>query len=176
MERALRPIFDAVGINFVARNYAMGGTASSPELAMCTESIYGTDVDVISWDFGMTDGRDPIHMGTYFYRAANIPSHPVGVALHVSRRGGYLQALQDLERKGMSMFYLVEGEETAAIMGTPETFGLTEAQIEALPTHVRSFRCNSQYPEVGDPTCSRDKWNNTMCVKRRFRTNWHPGW
>lgn len=43
LEHVAKPIFDAVGIKFEGRNYAMGGMASAPLLALCNEAIYGTD-------------------------------------------------------------------------------------------------------------------------------------
>jgi len=53
MERHVQSLFAAVGIAFEARNYAMGGTVSSPEAATCFEEIYGADeIDVAVWDYG----------------------------------------------------------------------------------------------------------------------------
>lgn len=52
MERALKPIFAAIGIEYVGKNYAMGGTSSASEIAFCGNSIFGHDVDSISWDYG----------------------------------------------------------------------------------------------------------------------------
>jgi hypothetical protein len=43
MERAAKPVFEAVGIEFEGRNYAMGGMRSGPEYALCQESIFGLD-------------------------------------------------------------------------------------------------------------------------------------
>ena len=43
MERSAKPIFEAVGIGFEGRNYAMGGMRSGPEFALCQESIFGLD-------------------------------------------------------------------------------------------------------------------------------------
>lgn len=52
MEAAAADVFAAAGIEFIGRNHAMGGMSSAPELALCMESVYGADADVISWDFG----------------------------------------------------------------------------------------------------------------------------
>lgn len=52
LEKNVRVIFDAVGIHFTGRNYAMGGSDSAPEAAWCNEEIFGTDLDVLVWDFG----------------------------------------------------------------------------------------------------------------------------
>lgn len=47
-------IFASIGIEFVGRNYAVGGMSSAPEVALCADSIFGLDIDVLSWDYGMT--------------------------------------------------------------------------------------------------------------------------
>jgi len=57
MNRAVSDVFGAIGIEFEGKNYAMGGTASAPEIALCSEAVFGTDADVISWDFAMTDAN-----------------------------------------------------------------------------------------------------------------------
>jgi hypothetical protein len=44
----------------------MGGTGCVPS-AYCVGNVYGSDLDVISWDFGMTDGRNIDH-GELYYR------------------------------------------------------------------------------------------------------------
>ena len=53
LERTVRSVFAAAGIDFEGRNYAMGGTDSAPETAWCIDSIFGaTDPDVLIWDHG----------------------------------------------------------------------------------------------------------------------------
>ena len=54
LELGSLPIFEAVGMNFSARNYAMGGTSSGMEIASCVKEVFGVDFDVLSWDYGMT--------------------------------------------------------------------------------------------------------------------------
>lgn len=53
MERPMKNYFGALGIRFIGRNYAMGGTSSGEEIALCTESVFGADIDALSWDYGM---------------------------------------------------------------------------------------------------------------------------
>ena len=43
LEHVAKPVFEAIGIAFEGRNYAMGGMKSAPLLALCNEAIYGTD-------------------------------------------------------------------------------------------------------------------------------------
>lgn len=58
MESSVSVVMSAVGIDFEGRNYAVGGASSGPEIAFCSEAMFGKDVDTISWDFGMTGKLD----------------------------------------------------------------------------------------------------------------------
>jgi hypothetical protein len=57
----------------------------------------------------------------------------------------------------------------------PDTFGMTQEEIEAMSPHTRSFVCQGQVEE-GDPYCGDEKFDTAACPDRRFRTSWHPGW
>lgn len=64
----------------------------------------------------------------------------------------------------------------------PDTEGKTQAEIDAMPPYVRSFKCGKRI-EQGDPTCSDSKYTNLSDVpKEDFWCNdwghasWHPGW
>lgn len=52
LEKNVQVVFDAVGMQFKGKNYAMGGSDSAPEAAWCNEEIFGTDLDVLVWDYG----------------------------------------------------------------------------------------------------------------------------
>jgi hypothetical protein len=52
LTRNVKQIFEAVGMQFIGRNYAMGGSDAAPEAAWCNEEIFGTDLDVLVWDYG----------------------------------------------------------------------------------------------------------------------------
>jgi hypothetical protein len=54
LDRAIAPIMNSVGIRFVGRNYAVGAYSSGPEVALCEISRFGNDIDVLTWDYGMT--------------------------------------------------------------------------------------------------------------------------
>jgi hypothetical protein len=64
-ERTLKPAFDAARIPLVVRNHAMGGTGSVPG-SYCMATVYGDDIDVASWDFGMTEGNNYDHTEMFF--------------------------------------------------------------------------------------------------------------
>jgi len=59
-ERLLAPVFKEAGIQLEVRNHAMGGTASMPT-SLCIATFYGAALDMISWDFGMTEGANIDH-------------------------------------------------------------------------------------------------------------------
>jgi hypothetical protein len=120
LTRRIQPVFAAVQVSFRARNYGMSATASAPELAACASAIYfdpkqaennndtasssNTAVDVLSWDFGLTDSRSYWKMPFFFWRGTaaaaattttttvrneqqrpsqSVPTVPVFVALNV---------------------------------------------------------------------------------------------
>ena len=57
MNEVLEPLFDKLGVTFVARNMAMGsfGTMQS---ALAGGGVYGTETDVVVWDSMMTEGSN----------------------------------------------------------------------------------------------------------------------
>ena len=91
---SISDVFASVGLEFIGRNYAMGGTAAGPEISMCWQEIFGTDVDFVSWDYGMTDGNAIAKMLHYLYRGGSVRAGPPccasmvgdGPAVHGKRR------------------------------------------------------------------------------------------
>lgn len=175
LTRGVQDIFAACGIDFVGRNYAMGGTSSGAEIALCSKEIYGTDFDVLVWDTGMTDGSEYFRMLMYFLRAGILAHQPAVVALHLGRDSGRVKAVQAAEDTGIPAFLMDEMEDRAIQDTIPDTFGLSDAEITEMPEFVRNFRCGKQV-ENGDPGCKESKFNTTMCNGRKFRVSWHPGW
>ncbi len=177
MERGVQDIFAACGIDFVARNHAMGSTQSAPEIAICSKEVFGMDIDVLLWDTAMTDGRDYWRMLMYFLRAGTIAQQPAAVVFNVGegKNGGRPKAVQAIEDTGMPTFQLDHEEDRAINGAIPDTFGLSDAEIAEMPTFLQKFKCGKQV-EKGDPGCDASKWNQTMCAKRPFMTSWHPGW
>ena len=69
--------FHSLGIEFVARNYGMSMYSSAPELALCMEAVYGTDIDVLVWDFGLVDSGHDYRALLWGQRAMIHPNKPV---------------------------------------------------------------------------------------------------
>jgi hypothetical protein len=175
LERNGQGIFDAVGMKLEGRNYAMGGTSSAWEIASCMEEIFGLDIDAISWDYGMVDGRDYSKMEYYFYRAGQHPNRPACFTGEVG--GGGINVLKAMDAMGLPSFYRDAAFAKQVHGRLPDVSEMTSTEIEQLPTHVRGWRCGTQY-EAGHP-CIDYRWTKTdsqACEKRKFRVSWHPGW
>jgi hypothetical protein len=187
MEQRLQSFFHLLGVQFVGRNYAVGGASSGPEIALCLGPLLGhNDVDVVSWDYGMTDGSFLERLELFMVRAAHLPSRPVAVAFpreqqmdgeddahHRQRRR---HVLANLAQYGLPAFVQDEAEfQNLLKTQVPDTFGKTQAEIDRMTRFTRSFVCQGQVEE-GDPYCDDEKFDMTVCPDRRFRTSWHPGW
>lgn len=187
MERAVKPILEAIGIDFRARNYGMGAARSGPEIALCATSIFGRDTDIVSWDYGMTDGRINWKMALYAYRIAglskikdalsqpgNVPYRPALIGLHHSggERDEILSAMHEI---GMTTLGHDAAVHSRIYHLLPDTAGKSDQEIEALPPFTQYFRCDNSI-ESGDPGCGKNKFNLTLCRSRGSKTSWHPGW
>ena len=178
MEDAVGDIFGSIGIDFEARNHAMGGTASGPEISLCEEAVFGTDADVISWDYGMCDGSWYFRKAMYNQRAGLNPNRPAIIDINMggSEFATRLRSNKAVEERGLTTLYLNPAEFDAMEATIPDTFGLSEEQAQAMPIMVRHYKCQDAI-EKGEPTCDLQKYtNNDICPDRKGRVSWHPGW
>jgi len=77
LEDTVADAFAALGIQFVARNYGMAMYSSAPELALCMEAVYGNDLDVLVWDFGLADVGHDHRALLWGQRAMLHPTRPI---------------------------------------------------------------------------------------------------
>jgi hypothetical protein len=143
---------------------------------MCSEAVFGNDVDFLSWDYGMTDGGGIAKILHYFYRASLSPSRPVLLGMNLDGRYGYARVdqLVALEKMGMSAFWVNTTTNAAMYEAIPDTAGMADDDIKAMGDMVRSFKCSGQI-EKGDPFCNQEKYNKFVCPSRRGYAGWHPG-
>jgi len=193
LERSVKSSFASIGIDFTTRQYAMGGTDSASEVALCVDSIFGIDIDALSWDFGMTDGRNRWKMLLYAYHAGmqnpfihednnNIHDNhlldhivsPVSFfAFNINRE---IPTVESIGHTGMPTFYQDSGAYKKLVKDNiPDTLGLSETEIQSMPEFVKTFKCGGAL-ENGDPHCGDEKFNDEVCHARKFKTSWHPGW
>mmetsp|Transcript_27387 Transcript_27387/g.49738 ORF Transcript_27387/g.49738 Transcript_27387/m.49738 type:complete len:783 (+) Transcript_27387:70-2418(+) len=178
-ERLLSPVFQAAGLDLVVRNHAMGGTGCVPS-AYCAGNVYGTDLDAISWDFGMTDGRNIDH-GELYYRQAILQNQ--------AARPGSLPPLlllahnTDNLREGLMQHYSRAGFEVAGIRMNqamdlvPKTESAQHAST--LPDALQFLECADSIPWED---CKAQRYD---CVQQcgeekgkicHGQVSWHPGW
>jgi len=155
----------------------MGGTSSGPEVALCEDAIFGVDIDVLSWDFGMTDGRDMALMELYYRHAALNPNRPAVVGVEVREYNPRVELGKRLEQSGLTVLLVPPQLKPAVDAGIPDAFGLDDTQLKAMPPYVRSFKCEGKL-EKGAPFCDELKWTNVKdtCASVKYRTSWHNGW
>ena len=177
LDVAAAPIFQSVGIDFHARSYAMGGTASGLEIAACAKEVFGTDVDLVAWDYGMCDGRDYNRFEFYARRVALIPTMPAVVALNPSKDTGRTGVMEHMTNLGMTALAMNNKALTDRFAALPNCAEVDQETIDGLPKYLKYFQCSGGV-ENGE-VCGEHKWTFTgddVCEKRKFRTSWHPGW
>ena len=155
----------------------MGATNSGPEVGFCVDELFGKDIDLLSWDFGLTDGRATEWMEMYFLRAGMNPNRPVTVAMADNDRKR-ATALKNMELHGLAAFNLNQKILPDMLKWVPDTAdGLDQSQIDALPKYVRYLRCGT-LTEKGEPGCGHDKYSHDVPEfdKRQYFASWHPGW
>ena len=179
LERAVQDVFTSVGLQFTARNCGMSNVPSAIEIALCAPQIFGTDVDLVVYDYALTDGSRQTWMQKLFQHRVGLfcPNRPIQLALHCAGKTFQTKAqtVQELEELGLSALIEDEDLHRAVMAAVPDSFGKSEAELNAMPLLIRNFRCRDQM-ERGDPYCARDKFNTTDCPDRQYRTSWHPGW
>jgi hypothetical protein len=177
MERAVKPIFASVGIHFLGRNYAMGGMDSAPQIALCNEAIFGRDADVISWDFGMTDGSASWKTNLYASRAGVHSNRPAFVAINNAGRRykSRMQMLKLAEDAGVPTLHLLPEIETQVTNSIPDSYGMSEEELDKLGPYARYLKCKGAIEK--EDTCSFYKYTNALyCPHRKYMASWHPGW
>eukprot|EP00548_Thalassiothrix_antarctica_P003947 CAMPEP_0194137246 /NCGR_PEP_ID=MMETSP0152-20130528/7163_1 /TAXON_ID=1049557 /ORGANISM="Thalassiothrix antarctica, Strain L6-D1" /LENGTH=680 /DNA_ID=CAMNT_0038834201 /DNA_START=31 /DNA_END=2073 /DNA_ORIENTATION=+ len=176
LESSAKDAFRAIGIEFIGRNYAMGGMDSAPQLALCNEAVYGVDADVISWDFGMTDGQAHWKTNLYANRIGMHKNRPAHVSLNMAGRQlkGRVLELQKAESDGVPSLYLKPEIQDKITEGVPDVYGMKPDDVAKIGPFARYYKCKDTV-EKEEP-CGNMKWNDNVCPKRKFKTSWHPGW
>jgi len=173
METMVAQVFSAAGLTFVGKNYAMGsGMQSGPEQALCMESLYGSgteDIDVLSYDYDITDGRDTCLAALWGARGANHPSQPTLVIIDraINR---FWPLIQGLENEGVGVIHGLDIAD--AYKGVPD-YEKGQNQT-SLPKSLRHFVCNG-IPETG--LCKGYRWDTVdFCEMYGGQVPWHHGW
>jgi hypothetical protein len=139
---------------------------------MCSEQIFGSDIDFISWDYGMTDGDKYAYFFHYGYRGGISPGRPAFMAMRFADRAKKRATrLKQLEDMGMAVFSMQNNVVHEAI---PDTVGMSDEEISKMPEYVRNLKCDGQL-EGGEPHCNAEKYSKYICSPRIKQVKWHPG-
>ena len=175
MHDRARDLFQSVGLDLVVRPYGIGGATSAPEIAGCANEIFGTDVDMITWDFAMTDGRWYWRMEFFAHRVAIMQNHPVLLVLQPGTEDKRRAIVDHLTEQGMGVLRQDEKYVIDRQLQFPDSRFRSEDELAAMPENVRWFRCG--YGIEFGPGCLDHKFTqNGTCDERSSRTNWHHGW
>jgi len=178
----VRPIWEAIGIEMIDRNYAMGAMAATPAMSTCTKEVFGTDVDFLAWNYGMTDGKI-FSAAHYIYRGALIPSRPALVTIDavIGER-----LTKSFEEVGLAMFDSKVDKPVIQEFPdmTPDEIPISDEEAKKLPPMVRDLKCNGRME--GKEHCFRNKWScseamleagvDCICPHVGKRSSWHMGY
>ena len=129
----------------------------------------------------MTDGKqgdaDLSKFDWFLTRAAASSRSRILLAFNIYANKGRVAILERLQARGLTVLYSRDDVINQAVAGIPNTFGLSEAEIAAMPRFVQKYKCGSAGQiESAEPLCLNDDKFNPVCPNRLFETNWHPGW
>lgn len=156
---------------------------STPDISACSKEIFGMDVDLLSWNYAMTDASGQSWL-YYVTRAAASPSRPVILTLD-SNNDMVLGPI--LEKYGLAFFHLwlIRVRTLGHIPDqAPGGVPWTDAKVNELPPFVRHMYCNRRFEGKGT-RCAQNKWSCTKAMLQRGincdcpsvpkRTGWHMG-
>lgn len=186
LERTVSDAFRAVGIEFVAKNRAVYSATTGPTMALCMDTIYGSDIDVLSWDFSLSDGDIDYRAGLWSTRATMHPTRPL------------LMMLDKTESNRWKNFFAVEGKigitsidiEQFVSQDMPDSTRTTHP--EQLPPALQYLQCNGFIEghrncvekslhhicndEKGE-VCRENKFlDGSKCEMAQYQSDWNCGW
>jgi hypothetical protein len=144
------------------------------------EAIYGTDADVISWDFAVTDGTAYWKALLFAARVGLHVNRPAFIAVTTTRTRDkhftrMVENLKLAEQRGVPTLLLQPEVVAELYNGIPDVYGLTESEIETkYGPYAQYYKCNGAI-ERGSPCIDR-KYNNDICPNRTHQQHFHPGW
>ena len=146
LERVLRgPMKQVLGLDLVVRNGAIGGIPSFP-YGWCLEHFMGDDADVVSWDYGMNEGKGAAVLESYVRQALQLPKKP--------------------------MFIMLDGNaERSKLLESYTQAGILPDALRV----VREKIVDKKLLQLANPPVGLRDWDEFGAPKScPGRTNWHP--
>lgn len=193
MGRTVQDAFASLGVAFQAKNYAHGGYTSGPELALCMEAIYGSDLDVLTYDFSLTEGPDDsIHRAALWGNRAGI--HPTAPILFLMGSRQERRWAEFIRHEGMGLGAVLMDKNGIQDIRQRLPDSNQVENPEELPDAMRYYLCGESIEGVkpcddmlrynmcedtakGEP-CTLNKYKtDEVCEGNvRFQETWHPGY
>ncbi|CAJ1945090.1 unnamed protein product [Cylindrotheca closterium] len=171
----LKPVWKAMGIDFVGRNYAVGGMPATPIMSTCSKEIFGTDIDFLVWNYGMTDKNRESTM-YYLYRAAVNPGRPAFLIIdpmhHDSNAAG-------LVTQGSLSIHSSKVETKNVPDSSPDGIPLSQKEMDAMPPLLQYLKVNKALEGSNKWSCTKamkDAGSDCKCWDLGGRTGWHAGY
>ena len=193
MGRSVHEAFASLGVDFQSKNYAHGGYTSGPELALCMEAVYGPDLDVLAYDFSLTEGADSVHHAALWGDRAGV--HATAPILFLMGSRQERQWTEFLRHEGMGLgAILMDRNGIQDIRQRLPDSSQVENPEDELPDALRYYRCadtiegvkrcndmlrfNLCEAKVLGELCTLHKYktDETCEGNVRFQETWHPGW
>lgn len=166
--------FQAVGLDFVAKNYAIGTYPSGLELAVCMDSVYGQNFDLFMWDFSLTDDRSSFNLDLMLNRiVTGSTAWPASSALPV------VLVLDQTKTRRISVQRATERGLGAISMNPALVLDdLKEKLPDAvfvdqgnLTEYLANFLCKGALER--NFACGANKFQTQSCTNVKGKTSWH---
>ena len=192
VQRILQPIFARLGVYHEARNYGQGGLGTLQN-SLSVQSLYGTDIDMLLWDSGMTEKNNGqgIEM---MARQALLGRYKIPILLnfpiHIMRPlfQASITITNSTTDKGDEEDNNKVSELEFAMLGSGMD-GIKKAQtfedLETIPYAARYMKCAS---EIQKDFCKPNRYSGVCWIDRDDytpkkkqdkypggRASWHPG-
>jgi hypothetical protein len=181
--------FKAVGLNLVAKNHGVYNFPSGPALSLCMNSVYGSDIDILAWDFALADGDFQYRASLFGMRATMHPSKPLLMMLDesINERGKQYFGVEG--KVGVALFDTLSLQEVVAGQ-LPDSAQLSHP--EQLPPALRFFQCNGAIEghyhcvdgskhhvcnQENGGICRDNKFiEKSTCDTVKYHSDWNLGW
>uniref|UniRef100_A0A7R9W4L7 Uncharacterized protein n=1 Tax=Pseudictyota dubia TaxID=2749911 RepID=A0A7R9W4L7_9STRA len=162
--KAAEVAFDALDVTLKSKHYGMGSMGSF-ELGLCQDEVYGLDIDILNWDFGMTDGRNYWWYQLWVDQAGLHPTFPILFTNNDARKN----MNDDCEKRGQGAFNVQWKELPRNLFPDSDT----HPNPSSLPRGVANYMCGGQAEQTNK--CKDEKFDTKWC-DCRGKVSWHPGW
>ena len=189
MDDTAQEAFAAVGLQLVVKNHGLYNFPSGPALSLCMNNVYGSDIDVLNWDFSLADGDFKYRAALFGMRAALHPARPLLMMVDRGDDDRWKKISWGEGKVGVGLFDTQELEKLV-YFHFPDS--LKAMHLERLAPAVRYLQCNGSTEghrhcqsgashhvcndEIG-ALCRDNKFLiKNSCDAVKYQSDWNPGW